>query len=395
MQALYLDNAASTRIDDAVLALMSDVMRTAWGNPSSQHPQGAAAREHIATARRRLLIALGDRDGDGRLGDIVWTSGCTEADALAVLGAARTRAGAIVTSSIEHAAVAGLATRLGESRPAVLVEPGADGVIDPEAVAGAVAQAADGAAVVAIVMVQNEIGVVQPVAAIARAVRQVSATCHIHIDAAQAFGKVAIDVAAIGADSLAIAAHKLHGPKGAGALWLRTGAELEPLWVGGGQQRGLRGGTQDAPGATGLGLAAERAIAALAEARARWLELAARITAHLTERGVAFRQLVPDHRRSPHILALGFSRVPASALRTVLASRGVYVSTGSACAERDGHGKPSPVLVAIGLPPDAGMCRLSFGLDTTAEDVDLAAERSEEHTSELQSLRHLVCRLLL
>src|SRR5690242_18070346 len=159
MTPVYLDNAASTRIDDAVLALMSDVMRTAWGNPSSQHPQGAAARDHIATARRRLLVALGDRDGDGRLGDIVWTSGCTEADALAVLGAARIRPGAIVVSSIEHAAVGAVAARLGESRPVVHVEPGADGVLDPDAVA----RAAEGAAVVAIVLVQNEIGVVQPV----------------------------------------------------------------------------------------------------------------------------------------------------------------------------------------------------------------------------------------
>src|SRR5215470_16130999 len=383
MTPVYLDNAASTRIDDAVLALMTEVMRTAWGNPSSQHPQGAAARDHIATARRRLLTALGDSAGGASvanaIGDIVWTSGCTEADALAVLGAARTRPGAIVTSSIEHAAVGMLAARLGESRGAVRVEPGSDGVIDPDAVA----HAADGAAVVAIVLVQNEIGVVQPVAAIARAVRRANPTCHIHIDAAQAFGKVAIDVAAIGADSLAIAAHKLHGPKGIGALWLRSGAVLEPLWVGGGQQGGLRGGTQDAPGAAGLGLAAERAVAALPAARARWLELAERVTARLRDRGVAFHQLVPDQRRSPHILALGLAGVPAAALRTVLASRGVYISTGSACAERDGHGKPSPALVAIGLAPDTGMCRLSFGLDTTDDDVDRAASTLADVALEL------------
>ncbi|HEU4728487.1 MAG TPA: aminotransferase class V-fold PLP-dependent enzyme [Kofleriaceae bacterium] len=381
MPPVYLDNAASTRISDDVLAAMTEVMRTAWGNPSSSHPQGAAARGHIEAARRRLLAAFGDTAGAGRIGDIVWTSGCTEADALAVLGAARTRPGAIVMSSVEHAAVGALAARLGESRPAIQVEPGADGVIDPDAVA----RAAEGAAVVAIVLVQNEIGVVQPVAAIARAVRRANAGCHIHIDAAQAFGKVALDVGAIGADSVAIAAHKLHGPKGIGALWLRTGAVLEPLWVGGGQQGGLRGGTQDAPGATGLGLAAERAVAALPEARARWLGFAARITAHLTERGVAFRQLVPDALRSPHILALGIEGVPATALRTVLASRGVYISTGSACAERDGHGKPSRVLVAIGLPPDAGMCRLSFGLDTTADDVELAARTLADVALELAS----------
>jgi cysteine desulfurase len=256
-------------------------------------------------------------------------------------------------------------------------------VLDPEAVA----RAAEGAAVVAVVMVQNEIGVVQPVAAIARAVRRANPTCHIHVDAAQALGKVAIDVAALGSDSLAIAAHKVHGPKGVGALWLRGSATLEPLWVGGGQQRGLRGGTQDAPGAAGLGLAAERAVAALPEARVRWLELAARITAHLGERGVAFRQLVPDARRSPHILALGISGVPASALRSVLASRGVYLSTGSACEERDGHGKPSPVLVAIGVAPDTGMCRLSFGLDTTADDADGAARTLADVALELSCPR--------
>ena len=383
MTPVYLDNAASTRIDDAVLALMTEVMRTAWGNPSSQHPQGAAARDHIATARRRLLVALGDRDGDGRLGDIVWTSGCTEADTLAVAGAARTRPGSVVSSSVEHAAVATVATRLGDGR-AIQIDPGPDGVIDPDAVA----RAASGAAVVAIVMVQNDLGVVQPVAAIARAVRRVNPSCHIHIDAAQALGKVAIDVSAIGADSLAIAAHKLHGPKGVGALWLRTGAVLEPLWVGGGQQSGLRGGTQDAPGAAGLGLAAERATAALPAARARWLELAGRVTAHLRDRGVAFHQLVPDQRRAPHILALGLAGVPAAALRTELASRGVYISTGSACAERDGHGKPSPALVAIGLPPDTGMCRLSFGLDTTADDVDRAATTLADVARELAARQH-------
>ena len=376
---------------------MTEVMRTAWGNPSAQHPQGVAARRHIEIARRRLLAALGDAppergredqdDPRGReatergVGDIVWTSGCSESDALAVLGAARARTGAIVLSSIEHPAVGALAARLGEAHPVVYVDPDRDGVIDPDAVA----RAAGDAAVVAVVMVQNEIGVVQPVAAIARAVRRANPACHIHVDAAQALGKVALDAAALGADSIAIAAHKVHGPKGVGALWLRTGAAVEPLWVGGGQQRGLRGGTQDAP--AGFGLAAERAIAALAESRARWLEIAARITTHLAERGVAFRQLVPDQRRSPHILALGFPGVPANALRTVLASRGVYISTGSACAERDGHGKPSPVLVAIGLPPDAGMCRLSFGHDTAVDAAAAAAVTLADGALELSSRR--------
>lgn len=380
MQPIYLDNAASTRVTDEVLALMTEVMRTAWGNPSSAHPQGAAARAQIETARGRLLAALGDPAGAH--GDLVWTSGCTEADALAVLGAARVGPGEIVISTIEHAAVGALPGRFrDEGRRVIEVAPGPDGVLDP----AAVAEAAATARVVAIVMVQNEIGIVQPVAAIAAAVKQRAPGCHVHIDAAQAFGKVPLDVTALGADSIAIAGHKLHGPKGIGALWLRRGVVIEPLWVGGGQQKGLRSGTQDAPGAAGLGLAAERAVAALPNARARWLELAGRVTTVLDEAGVAYRKLVPDQRRSPHILALGIPGAPASALRTVLASRGVYVSTGSACAERDS--KPSAVLAAIGLAEDVGMVRLSFGLETTTADVDAAAAILADVARELTPAR--------
>lgn len=374
MQPIYLDNAASTRVTDDVVALMTEVMRTAWGNPSSQHPQGAAARTHIEAGRGRLLAALGD--ANGARGEIVWTSGCTEADALAILGGSRARTGHVVASSIEHPAVTEAAR--GSGRDVRLVDPGSDGVLDPEVVA----RAADGAAVVAIVMVQNEVGTVQPIAQIAGAVRRANPDCHIHVDAAQAFGKVPLDVVAIGADSVALAGHKLHGPKGVGALWLRAGARVEPLWVGGGQQKGLRGGTQDAPGIAGFGLAAERAIAQMPNARTRWLELAARATQILDERGIVYRKLVPDVRRAPHILALGIPGVPATAMRTVLSSRGVYLSTGSACAE--GTSKPSPALVSLGLPEDAGMVRLSFGLDTQAADVERATSLVADVIGELK-----------
>ena len=376
MPAIYLDNAASTRVSDEVLALMTEVMRTAWGNPSSHHPQGAAARGHLDTARTRLLGAVGD--AAGKVCDVVWTGGCTEANALAVLGAARVRQGAIVISTLEHPAISTLADRLErEGREVRRIGPGPGGVLDPDEVAAA----AKGAAVVALIAVQNEIGVVQPVAAIAQAIRAAGSTAHIHIDGAQALGHIAIDFPALGIDSLALAGHKLHGPKGVGALVLRTGANIEPLWVGGGQQRGLRGGTQDAPSAAGLGLAAERAATALPTQRARWLELAARVTSVLEARHIAFRQLVPDHRRAPHILALGFAKVSAGALKNVLSSRGVCISTGSACS--DGTSKPSQVLVSIGLPEDHGMVRLSFGHDTTLDEVDAAANILADVAGEL------------
>jgi len=378
MQPIYLDNAASTRVSDEVVALMTEVMRTAWGNPSAAHPQGVAARAAIDTARTRMLAALADKAGTG---DVIWTSGCSEANALAVLGAARTHEGAIVISTLEHPAITTLADRLAaEGRTVVRVAPGKDGVLDPEEMGRACADAG-GVAVVAFLAVQNEIGVVQPVAAIAQAVRAAAPTAHIHLDAAQALGKVALDATTLGVDSIAIAGHKLHGPKSTGALWLRQTAHIEPLWVGGGQQKGMRGGTQDAPGAAALGLAAERASAALTTARTRWLELASLVTTTLTERGVTFRQLVPDHRRAPHILALGIAGVPAGALRNVLASRGVYISTGSACSA-DGV-KASSTLAAIGLPEDHGMVRLSFALDTTPDEVATAAKILADVAAEL------------
>jgi cysteine desulfurase len=372
MPPIYLDNAASTRVSEEVIALMTEVMRTAWANPAAAHPAGAAARAVIETARKRVLAAFGD---DGTRGDIVWTSGCSEADALAVLGAARVRDGAVVVSSIEHPAVGATAAQLPGER-VVEIAPGRDGVLDPDVVAAA----ARGASVVAIVMVQNEIGVVQPIAQIAQAVRAAAPDAHFHVDAAQAFGKIAIDVAALGADSIAIAGHKLGGPKGVGALWLRRGKVLRPLWIGGGHQHGLRGGTQDAPGAAGLGLAAERAMQLLPIARTGWLELAALVHEHLA--GTNARQLVPDQRRSPHILALGFAGVPASALRTVLASRGVYISTGSSCATTEA--KPSTVLAAIGLPEDVGMLRLSFAHDTTPAEVAAATDIIAEVVASLR-----------
>jgi cysteine desulfurase len=380
MQPIYLDNAASTRVSDEVIALMTEVMRTAWGNPSAMHPQGAAARAYIDTARVRMLTAIGDKPTG--VGDVLWSSGCSEANALAVLGAARVRKGRIVISTIEHPAISTLADRLAaEGREVIRIAPGPGGVLDPDEVAAAV----DADAVVALIMVQNEIGVVQPIAATTTAIRARAPRAHIHVDAAQALGKVVIDVAQLGADTIAFAGHKLHGPKGAGALWIRTGTTIEPLWVGGGQQKGLRGGTQDAPGAAGLGLAAERAAQALTTARTRWLELATRITSTLDERRVAYRQLVPDHRRAPHILALGIAGVPASALRNVLSSRGIYISTGSACA--DGDTKASPTLEAIGLPADHGMVRLSFALDTTMEDAAQAATILADVASELATKR--------
>jgi len=361
---IYLDNAASTRVDDAVIALMAEVMREDYGNPSAGHPAGAAARRRIATARAQVLAALGD--AGGARGDLVWTSGGTEGNALGVLGPARAApAGSIVVSALEHPAVANSAAQLGA--PVRVLPVTADGVIELAALDALVDETTR---VVAVMLVSNELGTVQPIAALVDAVRARAPGAHVHCDATQALGKIDVDVVALGVDSLGVAGHKLHGPKGSGALWVRRGVELAPLWGGGGQQGGRRHGTQDAPGAAGLGLASELAVAARDEATARWLGFAAIFTEAARASGVPWRALAPGPR-APHLVTLAFDRVNADGLREVLASRGVIASAGSACATPGG--KPSGSLAAIGLPASYGMVRLSFGLDTVLSDVVRAA----------------------
>jgi cysteine desulfurase len=377
---IYLDNAASTRIDPEVLALVDEVARTAWGNPSASHPQGALARRHLTEARARLAAALGDPGATA--GELVFTSGCTESDALAVLGAARARgAGAVVVSALEHPAVAATATMLGErGTPIVVLPAGKDGRVDLAAARDLITP---DTAVVAVVLVQNEIGVLQPAAELAALAHARAPGCHVHVDAAQALGKVPLDVGSLGADSVALAGHKIHGPRGVGALWIARGARLAPLWGGGPQQGGLRPGTEDAPGAAGFALAAERVVAGLPAAAARWGAMRETIAGALDRAGVTWREVAAGAPRSPHIVSIALHRVSAGALRNVLASRGVYVSTGSACAEREA--RPSATLAAVGVGPDWGVARLSFGHDTTLVEVETAAAILVEVAAELSS----------
>lgn len=371
--SIYLDNAASTPVDPAVVARLVEMMATVWGNPSAAHPQGVAARQAIATAREALLAALGDPGG--AQGDILWTSGCTEANALAILGAAAMGPGAVVTSTIEHPAVAANARRLAGERPLLELAPRPRGRLEPDEFAAA----ARGARVASFVAVQNEVGAVQPFGELAAAIKAAAPTCHVHLDAAQAMGKVPLEVSALAVDSIALAAHKFHGPTGIGALWLRHGAELAPLWGGGGQQRGLRSGTQNAVGAAGLGVAADLAARRRESDAARWRAMAARVRDLLAERGVEIAWQLDEAWRAPHILSLAFSRVNAEAVRNTLISRGVYVSTGSACASGKGAGaagpaKGSPALAAMGLGEDMAMVRLSFGHQTELPEVERAAD---------------------
>lgn len=364
--AIYLDNAATTRVAPEVAAVVDECMLEAYGNPSSAHHAGIEAERRVKTARDQLLDAIGDPGGDR--GRLIWTSGGTEGDALGVIGAARAlrKVGThILYSAIEHPAVresAALLERDGWTSAAIPVSR--RGVVEASALEAALT---DDTAVVAVMLVNNEIGTINPIAELAAVARARNPRVHVHCDAVQALGKLPIDVAALGADSVAFAAHKLHGPKGVGAVWLRKGARIEPLWAGGGQQDNLRSGTLNVPGIAGMGAAAALAADGLDARRALWARFEAMLVRAAHASGVTALHNGADAPRAPHVVSLGFEGVPAEPLLHVLESRGVLVSAGSACAERSR--KPSPVLQAIGLGEAFGTLRFSFGRDTTEDEV--------------------------
>lgn len=362
---MYLDNAATTRVDDEVAAAMMRVLTVDYGNPSSAHRKGAAAARLLEEARERLAGAL---HADPR--DLYFTSGGTEANAIGVLGVAELARGRhVVVSAIEHPSVLEAARRLrGRGFEVDEVPPDAQGVVTVERVAAAVRE---DTALVALMRVQNELGTMQPVSAVARAVKARAPRAHVHVDAVQALGKVALDVGEAPIDSMAVSAHKIHGPKGAGALWLRKGARATSVTIGGGQEHGVRPGTENLAGAVALGLAAERAEQGRPERVARW----GRLRALLVERArAACPALLVNggEHAAPHIVSLGFPGAPAEPLLHALEAHGVFVSAGSACASKDK--KPSAVLKAIGLPDDVGVLRFSFGAASSESDVERAGE---------------------
>src|SRR6185436_18417121 len=232
---------------------MLGAARDLYANPASAHAAGAAAARALAGARAEVAAAL-----DVEPTEVLFTSGGTEADALGVLGAARAARGRhLVVSALEHPAVMRAVDALAaEGYTVATVASGADGVLRPDDVAAAVTPET---AIVALMLVNNELGTLQPVGDVARRLAALprGRRPHLHVDAVQAFGLVRLRPRTLGADSIALSAHKLHGPRGAGALWVRPGARLRPLWVGGGQERNLRGGTENLPAVVGFGRAAK------------------------------------------------------------------------------------------------------------------------------------------
>lgn len=376
MQPIYLDNNATTPIDPEVLEAMLPYLREQFGNPSSAHALGGPAHDAVERARGEVAALIGASPDE-----IVFTSGGTESSNMAIRGTAAMNPArrAVVTTNIEHPATDACCALLERAEhPIRRLEAKADGLVD----AGQAALLlGDDTALVTIIHAQNEIGTLQPVADIARQARAAGAL--VHVDAAQSVGKVKVDVDALGADLLSIAAHKLYAPKGIGVLYIRRGVALPPLLVGAGQEHGRRPGTENVPYIVGVGEACRLARLALAEAEPRMRALSQRLLARLQQAVPGLTLVGHPTERLPNTLNVLFPSV--SGRQLLAACPGVLASNGSAC-HADSE-EPSAILLALGIPRDAalGTVRLSVGRHTTQEDIDNAAARL---TSAWRALAH-------
>jgi cysteine desulfurase len=365
---IYLDHAATTPLRAEVLEAMAPYLGAVFGNPSSAHAFGRAAREALDDAHERLAHAIG---GDAR--EIVFTSGGTEASNLALKGAAwagKARGHRIVTTPVEHHAV-GHALAYLEKFGFEVVQVPVDryGRVDPTDIEAAIT---DRTILVSVMLGNNEVGTVQPLAEVAAVVRAHRGVL-LHVDAVQAAPWVPLDVEALGADLVALAAHKAEGPKGTGALWVRRGTHLLAQQHGGSQERHRRAGTENVAGAVGMAtafsLAAEEREITVPRVRALRDRLAAAVledervelTGHPTE-------------RLPHILSVIVHGIDGGSVTLALDLEGIAASTGSACTS--GSTEVSHVLAAMGYPSDEarGAVRLSLGRTTTAAEIDEAAK---------------------
>lgn len=356
MNAIYLDHNATAPIRPEALAAVTAALE-AGGNPSSVHAMGRAARARLEQARAQVAALIG-----APASTVVFTSGGTEANALAIESAVASGARRLLVSAIEHDAV--LETAKASGVKVDLLAVTADGRLDLEALAAALSNwnADDGRPFVALMLANNETGVLQPVAQAAVLVREAGGW--LHVDAVQAAGRIAIDSRALGADTLAISSHKLGGPGGAGALTFGPRASLVRRLHGGGQERGRRAGTENVAGLAGFGAAAEAALRDLdaAAAQAEWRDAA---QAALVAAGAV--ALGAEAPRLPNTLCVAASGFPAELQVMTLDLAGIMVSAGSACSS--GKVKASHVLTAMGRSDLAGSAiRVSGGWSTAAQD---------------------------
>ncbi len=382
MQPVYLDNAATTPIAPEVRAVLAPFLEAEFGNPSSRHALGVSAARAIDRARSQVARAVGAESAH-----VLFTSGGTEANNLAVLGAARarrSRGDAVVLGPSEHPSVWAAGEALREEGFAVrTLRLDANGDLDLE---HAQSLLDERVILVAQMLVNNEFGTVYPVRSLARLVRRASPQAHLHVDAVQGLGKVELDLTELGADSLAISAHKIHAPKGSGALVLAGERPLRPLQFGGGQQSALRPGTENVVGIVAFGEAARLADEEL-EATGRATAAAREALLAGLEGITGARAVEAGSTQISAVQAIELPGAPAEVWQHHLEARGVMTSVGSACQSHSEH--VSPALLALGFDPERArrVMRFSFSRYTTPEEIAGALEALLAIAPELEALR--------
>lgn len=382
MRQVYLDNAATTQMSDEVLDAMLPYFNRRFGNASSLYQMGRQAAEAMEKARQQVANAIG---ADTK--EIIFTSGGTESDNIAVIGAVhamRDHGNHIITSAIEHPAVMEPCRHLEKEGYEVTYLPvDREGIVSLDTLSEAVTP---NTILISVMHVNNEIGTIQPIEEIGRIAKENDIL--FHTDAIQSLGKLPVDVDSLGVDLLSLSGHKIHGPKGVGALFIRKGTRVKAVEYGGGQERGLRSGTENIPGIVGMGQACEAAVRDLAENAAHMTRLRDKlIDGIMKEEYVRLN----GHRtkRSPNNVNLSFHYIEGESLVLMLDMKGVEASTGSACSSRELQA--SHVLLALGMPPEQahGSLRFTNSEYNTDEDIDYVLEVLPDITQKLMAMSPL------
>jgi len=376
IRTAYLDNSATTRVDENAAKVMKEAMLNNYGNPSSMHLFGEGAKDLLENARQAIAAQI-----NANAHDIIFTSGGTEANNLAIRGVlANSKKKRIVTSAFEHPSVLNLCKELEkEGYSLTLVKPDREGIISAEKVRNAITP---DTALVSIMHANNEIGTIQPVEEIAKACKEKGAL--FHTDAVQSFKKLPIDVKASGIDLMSFSSHKIHGPKGAGALYVRHGLSLHPLVYGGHQERNIRPGTENIPGIAGFAKAAEKKIdtGRMQKLRDYFISRVLKEIPDTMLNGSKQKRLCNNAN-------ISFKYIEGEGLLLYLSMKGIAVSTGSACSSSELE--PSHVLLAIGLKHEEahGSLRFTLSRDTTKQELDYTVKELKDIVKTLRKMSPL------
>lgn len=377
---IYLDNSSTTMAYPECAELVSSVMTRDYGNPSSLHRKGIAAEKLIKEAKQSIADTLKVKEKE-----IYFVSGGTEGDNLAILGTAGAKRGMhIIASEIEHPAVLNALEHLEKKGYRVDYIPvDKNGRCSVEKFKALIRQ---DTVLATVMLVNNELGTIQPVREMSDILKKKIPGATFHVDAVQGYGKIPFTAASLGADLITLSSHKIHGPKGMGALYVKEGAKLAPIIFGGGQQNNLRPGTENVPGIAGFGLAAKLAHTDFEKKTEKMNELRLRLKKRITDEIEDISVNTPEEGTAPHILNVSFKGAKSEVILHTLEKDGIYVSSGSACSS---HRKaPSYVLTAIGLEKEYidGSIRFSLSEFNTAEEIDFVADKLKRAVEQIRKL---------